>query len=101
MPCYFYSAINRWLTTRHYQCSLSRYHETNGVPAIFPRLFFDALLALEGDRGAKQIIHTTNPDQLIAVPAPEAGTDIDTRDDLEILLPASETTGVPHDNAHD
>lgn len=78
----------------------SRYQETNGVPAIFPRVFFNTLLALKGDRGAKQIINT-NPDWLVTVPVPEAGIDIDTRDDLEVLLPANETSGVHHDNAHD
>ena len=46
-----------------------------GVPAIFPRAYFPQLIALEGDSGAKQLLHA-NP--VISIPLEAAAIDIDT-----------------------
>lgn len=62
-----------------------RYNNTHGVPAVFPRAFFAELLALRGDRGARQIMNV-HPQRLETVPLPEAGIDIDTPADLQHLL---------------
>jgi len=51
-----------------------------GVPAILPRRLFPALLALQGDRGAKAILLRENAASL---PFPEGGQDLDTPADLE------------------
>ena len=46
-----------------------------GVPAIFPREYFPQLIALDGDSGAKQLLHA-NP--VISIPLEAAAIDIDT-----------------------
>lgn len=61
------------------------YNNTHGVPAVFPRTFFPELLALQGDRGAKQVMNA-HPQYLETLPLPEAGADIDTPADLQNLL---------------
>ena len=50
-----------------------------GVPAIFPRRYFDELAALQGDKGAKKILLT---DSVVSVSLPNAAIDIDTPEDL-------------------
>jgi molybdenum cofactor cytidylyltransferase len=53
-----------------------------GVPAIFPRQMWPALLRLRGDRGARELLERgpTTP-----VPMPAAGADLDTPAELESL----------------
>ena len=60
----------------------SWYADTIGVPALFPKTYFQELLSLKGDRGAKQIIerHRSNT---VTIPFPDGTIDIDTQDDLE------------------
>ncbi|WP_285571072.1 nucleotidyltransferase family protein [Geothrix limicola] len=58
------------------------YAGTLGIPALFPRRLFPALLALEGDRGAKVILLREGAATL---PFPGGGTDLDTPEDLERL----------------
>lgn len=64
------------------QVVASRYGspEIYGIPAIFSKDTFDKLLELEGDKGAKQIIASSNARY---VDAPMARFDIDTHKDLE------------------
>lgn len=63
----------------------SSYADTLGVPAIFPREYFDSILKLKGDNGAKSIIEE-NREEVIAVPIPEAEIDINTQEDVIRLL---------------
>ncbi|MEL6949641.1 MAG: nucleotidyltransferase family protein [Pseudomonadota bacterium] len=51
-----------------------------GVPAVFPRRCFEALLSLDGDRGARRII--ADDDRVVTVDLPNAAVDIDLREDL-------------------
>ncbi len=61
--------------------AVSAYKDTFGVPALVGRNFFDDLLKLEGDQGAKQIfIKEVIPDMQVAFP--DAALDIDTPEDL-------------------
>lgn len=60
----------------------ARYLETAGVPALFARRMFPALMKLDGDRGAGRIIKES-PALTEYVFLPEAATDIDTITDLE------------------
>lgn len=62
----------------------SEYHDTVGVPAIFPGNFFSRLESLQGDKGAKQLLISLK-DQVHTVLLPEAGIDIDTLEDFEHL----------------
>lgn len=56
----------------------SRYAERTGIPAYFPSGSFDALMALEGDTGARDVLRDARsiPDELLAL-------DVDTQADLE------------------
>ena len=66
----------------HYQNSdgpilrASTANGTPGHPVLFPRRYFDALLALKGDNGARSIL-VNEPVQLIALPGERATTDLD------------------------
>jgi molybdenum cofactor cytidylyltransferase len=51
----------------------SRYANTSGVPALFPATMFDALTALQGDRGARALLGNA---QVIEWPA--GARDLDT-----------------------
>jgi molybdenum cofactor cytidylyltransferase len=53
------------------------YGNTVGVPALFTKRFFNELLGLEGDKGARNLIKA-NANVLSTVPIPEALFDIDT-----------------------
>ena len=56
-----------------------------GNPCIFPREFFDQLMALEEDHGGNQIIRA-HPDRLLTVEvAQEELTDVDTPEALDAL----------------
>ncbi len=70
------------------------YDGQRGIPAIFPRRFWRALANLEGDKGAKSLLRD-NPADVVAHPMPEAGVDIDTRDDLARF---TEAAGSPTDD---
>lgn len=62
----------------------SSYGNTIGIPALFHRRFFQQLLDLKGDSGAKKIVQL-NPDSLETVPFTLGSIDIDTLDDYESL----------------
>ena len=62
----------------------SEYGGVLGVPALFPRVFFNDLLDLQGEHGARQIIGL-HKDKCMAVPYPEGSFDIDTLNDYEFL----------------
>jgi molybdenum cofactor cytidylyltransferase len=59
----------------------AQYAQGCGVPAVFPRTQFPALLALRGEQGARSLLR--NPiGRLVGVPMPSAAFDIDTPQDL-------------------
>ena len=57
----------------------SRFNGTLGPPALFAGEKLKMLQALQGDKGAKQLLDNENP---IAIDLPVAGIDIDTRSHL-------------------
>ena len=59
----------------------AHYGGAPGVPAIFPRHSWPALMRLQGDRGASGLLAAAAT--LTTVPMPSAASDIDTRADLE------------------
>lgn len=69
-----------------------------GVPAIFPRSSFSALLQLRGDRGAQAWLRA-HADRVIAVPMPRAAMDIDTPEDLARAQALAEQEAAPGDGA--
>jgi molybdenum cofactor cytidylyltransferase len=62
----------------------SRYANTLGVPALFDRSCFAALLALPDDSGAKALI-ASRPDDVAIVDFEPGAVDIDTPEDLDRL----------------
>lgn len=63
----------------------STYAGTVGTPVLFTQKYFDALLTLQGDKGAKKLL-VANPEDLATVDFPNGHMDIDTREDYEGLL---------------
>lgn len=61
------------------------YSDTVGTPALFTQKYFDALLALQGDEGAKKILRA-NPNDLITIAFPQGNIDIDTKEDYQRLI---------------
>ena len=62
----------------------SQYHHSVGVPALFPASFFEHLLSLSGDRGAKPLMLQFET-SLLKIPLPEAELDVDRQEDFERL----------------
>lgn len=58
----------------------SRYKEKLGVPALFTKAYFDSLLKLNGDRGAKAFLQQ-NKEQIISVDGSEISHDLDTMEE--------------------
>jgi molybdenum cofactor cytidylyltransferase len=63
----------------------ARYADVIGVPAIFPKRFFDDLQQLSGDTGARRLFSMWK-NELISIDMPRAGLDIDTQQDLANAL---------------
>jgi len=60
----------------------AKYSGSVGIPALFPRNYYNALLRLEGDQGAKKLLTTTT---ILKVELPQAQFDIDLPAELEAL----------------
>lgn len=63
----------------------SFYNNKNGVPALFDKKWFDALLQLTGDQGARALFQQFS-NEVLAVPFPEAAFDLDTPDDYKKFI---------------
>ena len=63
----------------------SAYADTIGTPALFTEKYFDALMSLTGDHGAKNLFKKYS-DDLATVEFPDGNIDIDTKEDYENLL---------------
>lgn len=66
------------------RCVACAYAGTVGVPALFERALFDRLARLEGDRGAKELLHQAG-DDLLTVPWPDGALEIDRPEEYESL----------------
>lgn len=65
----------------------AQYGGSHGLPAIFPRSEFAALLQLQGEDGAGALLRSPGAN-LIGVPMPSAAIDIDRPQDLDRLAGA-------------
>ena len=63
----------------------SQYGEILGIPALFSRSFFSALMQLQGDRGAKKIINQY-PDLVYVINFPQGQIDLDTLENYQQLI---------------
>jgi len=61
------------------------YADTIGTPVLFTDKYFEAILSLQGEQGAKKILQA-NQEHLAVVEFPEGQIDIDTPADFENLL---------------
>jgi molybdenum cofactor cytidylyltransferase len=61
----------------------ARYDERVGVPAVLPRRYWPALMALQGDQDARALLRGGAAPTLVDMP--EAALDIDTPADVEKL----------------
>jgi len=62
----------------------SSYDSTLGPPVLFDKVFFDELLVMQGNEGAKTIIQK-HPKSVIKVPFDLGALDIDTPEDYDQL----------------
>ena len=63
----------------------SNYGNSNGVPAVFPSQYFDHLLKLKGDKGAREFLNQTESD-VLSISGIEFLKDIDTPNDYRNLV---------------
>lgn len=75
---YYSTLINKFLNSK-YKIVSSSYSEQYGVPVIYDRIFFDDLLKLKGDQGAKHLLHK-HSNQMVSVEAGTLAVDLDTLD---------------------
>ena len=69
-----------WSATPEKACA-SAYADTIGVPAILPHAWFPHLLALHGDRGARDLLRAP-VSEVMEIDAPSLARDLDLPDDL-------------------
>lgn len=74
---------DKWLENPQLAAA-SSYEGRSAVPAIFPQQDFAALMALQGDQGARSILQPYG-DNLPTIDMPEAAIDIDRPEDLRRL----------------
>ncbi len=67
------------------QIIASRYQNTIGVPAIFPKKYFCNLLTLKGDKGAKELLQKEHKN-IVAVNSFLNLVDVDTPNDYQHLI---------------
>ncbi len=63
----------------------SSYADTIGTPALFTQKYFDALMSLQGEEGAKKILKA-NAEDVAVIEFPEGAIDIDTKEDYNKLV---------------
>ena len=61
----------------------SSYGNVQGVPALFDKKWFKALIDCKGDKGARDIIRSCDPQELGLVPLAEGEANINTFEDLK------------------
>jgi molybdenum cofactor cytidylyltransferase len=85
------SLLNKLMTLQRQTGSAivaSQYAETIGIPAVFDKTLFTALLQLEGDTGARKLIEQQRSN-VDTVSFPMGDIDIDTKADYKNLQKAS------------
>jgi molybdenum cofactor cytidylyltransferase len=60
------------------------YSNTIGTPVLFDHHYFDALMQLKGDEGAKKLVKH-NANDLATIPFPKGDMDIDTEEDYALF----------------
>ncbi|WP_339814760.1 nucleotidyltransferase family protein [uncultured Imperialibacter sp.] len=76
--------VGKWLNDKSKVLGAA-YSGIIGVPAIFPRSYFEQLLLLKGDQGARKILKNLSDAEVLSYPLPEASIDLDTLEDLKAI----------------
>ncbi|MEQ8684526.1 MAG: nucleotidyltransferase family protein [Imperialibacter sp.] len=76
--------VGKWLNDQSKVLGAA-YSGIIGVPAIFPRSYFEQLLSLQGDQGARKILKNLSDAEIVSYPLPEASIDLDTLEDLKAI----------------
>ena len=84
------AAMRELLSSAETSIVAAQYSETLGVPAVFKRELFHALLSLPAEAGARSLLRTSDA-KVTPFPLPEAAIDIDTPEDFEVLTSPVET----------
>lgn len=63
----------------------SSYYKSVGVPAIFPKKYFDKLKLLKGDKGAKEFLQN-HKTKIIKLERNQPFKDIDTQEDYKLYI---------------
>ena len=63
----------------------SNYNDNAGVPAIFPQKYFDELLLLKGDKGAKEFLQAHSL-EIVKLNTEHAFKDLDTQEEYQSYL---------------
>ncbi|NNF33268.1 MAG: nucleotidyltransferase family protein [Saprospiraceae bacterium] len=83
--------IKIWI--RHPRCIVSaQYGKVRGIPALFPANFFENLIELSGDVGARKLI-SQNKERAIFYNLEEAHCDVDTVEEYKLFI-----KGIFHEN---
>jgi len=86
-PFVYAGLLNRLVKTHtenYANIIASAYSDTMGPPVLFGKKYFEELLTLTGQEGAKKLIIKYNK-SVVSIPFPEGGIDIDTVEDYEKL----------------
>jgi len=81
------TAMRQLLSVVETSIVAAQYSETIGVPALFKREVFDALISLPPEAGARRLLRGSDA-KVTPFPLPEAAVDIDTREDFEAFTSA-------------
>jgi len=80
-----YAASGRVIAVRH--------GNRAGVPAIFPAKYLPDLAGITGDQGARSLLGRLSAEEIELFDLPEAAFDLDTPDDLVLLVDEAENFG--------
>jgi molybdenum cofactor cytidylyltransferase len=71
-------ALTNVLSTQKKKATFSKYAETTGVPAVFSKDLFSALLSLGDDQGAKGIVKQIKEEDFSTIELKDGEVDLDT-----------------------
>lgn len=81
------AAMRQLLSSTETSVVAAQYSGTIGVPALFRREMFDALVSLPPEAGARSLLRSSAA-KVTPFPLPEAAVDVDTPEDFEELTSA-------------
>ncbi|MEE2943788.1 MAG: nucleotidyltransferase family protein [Pseudomonadota bacterium] len=81
MPHITTGTLNTLLETKASLAACAKNGNRPTVPALFDHTYFDTLLKLEGDQGARKLLQQVAPENMVPI-SPSEAFDVDTQADL-------------------